>query len=111
MRKPESCRNHEDRDRRRQRNVTDLPAGWSPEELRELIEPVREEAQQILRRYAIGGRRAREILSRALMSMALTRGVTAERQRLYLNTIENACREERAALGPPEDQEEDQYVH
>lgn len=91
--------------------MTDLPAEWTAKALRELIEPVREEAQRILRRHAIGGRRAREILSRALVSMALTRGGTAELQQLYLHGIESACQEERAALGPAEDQEEDEYVH
>ena len=91
--------------------MTDSPADWTAEALRELIEPVREEAQRILRRYRIGGRRAREILSRALVSMALTRGATTELQQLYLIGIETACQEERAALGPPEDQEEDEHVH
>lgn len=91
--------------------MTDLPAAWSAEELRELIEPVREEVQGILRRYGIGRQLAREILSQALVSMALTNGSTAERRHLYVDAIETACREERAALGPPEDQEDEPYVH
>lgn len=96
---------------RRTSRQTDSSAGWSAEALRDLIEPVREEVKAIVRTYAIRGAPLRKILSRALISAALTNGSDSERQRLLVDAVERACREERAALGPPEDQEDDPHVH
>jgi hypothetical protein len=91
--------------------VREDPSDWGAEELRRLIESARAEVRGILSRYSIAGDRAKEILSQAMVSVALTKATQEEARQLLLTAIESACREERAALGPTEEQEEEPRVH
>jgi hypothetical protein len=91
--------------------VKEDPGDWSAEALQRLIESVRTEVRGLLSRYSIARDRAQEILSQAMVSVALTKASEEEAQQLLLTTIESACREERAGLGPPEVLEEEPRVH
>ena len=90
--------------------MTDGSRDWTAEEIEEMFEPVRVPARKVLSRFDIGGERAQEILGNAMVAVIQTTTNPAEARVLLLDAVEWACREARASLGPPDEEEKEAYV-
>lgn len=87
--------------------MTDGSHDWTAEEIEELFEPVRVPARRVLALHGISGERAKEILGNAMVTTIQTTTSPDEARVLFLDAVEWACREERASLGPPEEDSSD----
>ncbi len=59
-------------------------------------------------RFQIDPERAADLLAEAWIAIAVRRAGGEEAQRRFLESLERACEELRAALGPPEEEDEDE---
>jgi hypothetical protein len=85
--------------------------GEDDDDLEGFMEEVRRPGTEILARYGITGTRAVEILSHSWVAVALTNAGRPELRRQFLESVETACRELRAALGPLEEEDDERSVH